>query len=135
MSDLGCRLYKEQVKDDTPDWKECKLLGSKIDAKEDIKRRKILILASMKSMKVIYKSKQISLQMKIRNFEAFSRSVFLYNYELWTLTSKREEQINTFHRRLFRKVIEVYWLNTISNENNTKKSISVPWVPFPRHGT
>ena len=50
-------------------------------------------------------------------FKAYVESIFLYNSELWTLTKTLEDKIDSFQRRLLRKVIRVNWPRTISNES------------------
>ena len=40
----------------------------------------------------------------------------MYNSELWTLTKSQEAKINSFQRRLLRKVLNIRWPQKISNE-------------------
>ena len=40
-------------------WKECQLLGTKLDTNADVKRRKILTLDAMKSLRHIFESHNI----------------------------------------------------------------------------
>ena len=42
-------------------------------------------------------------------------SVYLYNSELWTLNKTMNEKIDSFHRRLLRKVLNVKWPRIIRN--------------------
>ena len=63
----------------------------------------------------------------MRAFDSYISSIFLYNSELWTLTAKREESINSFHRRLLR----TYVLNVrkvIKNENVYEKTKTKSWT-------
>ena len=50
-------------------WKKCKLLGSLLDTKEDIKRRKRLAIDSMKTLENIFNSKYISEVIRLRIFK------------------------------------------------------------------
>ena len=68
--------------------KNCKLLGSLLDTEKDINRRKILAIDAFKTLNTIFDSRKISNAVKIRTFNAYVASVFLYNSELWTLTKK-----------------------------------------------
>ena len=88
-------------------WKSCKYLGSLIGTEEDIKRRKGLTHDNYHALESILKSKLVSEPVRIRIFRAYIESIFLYNSELWTLTNKLEKSIDSFHRRLLRKVIHV----------------------------
>ena len=122
-SELDWLVNCKSNKDNIPDWKNCKLLGSKLDTETDINRRKVL---SMKSKEDAYKSKRISLSLKARSFEVFSVSIFLYNSELWTVTKTTEKKIDSFQRRLRRQVINIKWPKEISNDylyiiTNTEK--------------
>ena len=98
-------------------WKKCKLLGSLLDTKEDIKRRKGLAIDSMKTLENIFNSKYVSEVIRLRIFKAYVESIFLYNSELWTLTKSLKDKIDSFQRRLLLKVIRVHWPRTISNES------------------
>ena len=98
-----------------PDWKKCKLLGSLLDTTKDIERRKGLALSSMQAFEYVFKSKRISTELKIRTFSTYTASIFLFNSELWALTETLQNSIDSFHRRLLRKVINIRWPKLISN--------------------
>ena len=66
--------------------KKCNLLGSLLDTEKDINRRTILAIDAFKTLNNIFDIRKISTAVKIRTFNAYVASVFLYNSELWTLT-------------------------------------------------
>ena len=66
-------------------WKKCKLLGTLLDTEEDVKRRKVLAMNVVNSMKEIFFG-DISIEVKVRSFNCYVSSVILYNCETWTLT-------------------------------------------------
>ncbi len=70
-------------------WKTCKLLGSLIDTEKDINRRKILSIDAFRTLKNILNSRNNNIKIKLKAFNAYVSSVFLYNSELWTLTKKK----------------------------------------------
>jgi len=109
------------------EWKDCKLLGSKIDTQKDIERRKGIAIGTMNEMKHIFKSRRTKMKTKIRTFEGYISSVFLYNCELWTMNKTIEDAIDAFHRRLLRYAINIYWPRKISNEKLYKKTNVKPW--------
>ena len=120
--------YKPEIKDKTPDWRNCKLLGSKLDTIKDIGRRKGLAIDSMRKKDHIYKSRRsISIQQKIRTFNAYSASVFLYNSELWTVTTAIEKQIDSFQRRLLRQAINIRWPKKITSEELYRRTKEEKW--------
>ncbi len=54
---------------------------------------------------------------KVKVFNAFVRSSFMYNSELWTLTKKLENTVDIFQRLLLRRIINVKWPKKISNKD------------------
>ena len=103
--------------DTTPNWRDCKLLGSYIDTKKDIENRKKLTLQGMRKFENVFKSNKISRRTKIKTFNIYISCIFLYNSELWGMTKTTENQINAFQRRLQRYTIGIQWPEKISNNN------------------
>ena len=108
-------------------WKKCKLLGSFIDTETDVNNRKARLITNMKNSKHIYKSKHISLDLKIRHFNTYQASIFLYNCSLWTLTPTMEKSIDAFHRRQLRYAIGITYPRKISNEDLYNLTKAQPW--------
>ena len=110
-------------------WKKCKLLGTLLDTTEDIKRRKILAIDAVKTLKHIFKRNKVWTSTKSRAFDAYITSVFLYNASTWTLTKTQEASIDSFQRRLIRtNVLNITWPKKISNESVYKISKLQPWT-------
>ena len=108
-------------------WKKCKLLGTLLDTEEDIKRRKVLAMNAITSMKDIFFG-NISMEVKIRAFDCYISSIFLYNCETWTLTKSLLDSIDAFHRRLLRiACINVRWPNIATNEDVYNITRQIPW--------
>ena len=108
-------LLPQKTTPPEPEWKKCKLLGSKIDTKEDIKSRKATTWEPINLLRPIFKSKRISTALKIRAFRTYVEPALLYNAELWTLTPTLEKQINAFHRRLLRIASNIHYPKTIKS--------------------
>ena len=119
--------YHPEVKDDTPDWRHCKLLGSKLDTVKDFQRRKGLTIDSMKEMDYIYKSKSLSIEPNVRRFHAFASSLFLYSSELRTVTATLEKKIDSFQQRLLRQEINIRWPKKISSADLCAKTKEQKW--------
>ena len=67
----------------------------------------------------------MSEETKLRFFYALLSSIFLYNCELWTLTSTLEKKIYAFQRKLLRRVLNIRWdpnNNWIANEQLYEKA-------------
>ena len=72
----------------------------------------------------------MSEETKLRIFNALLSSIFLYNCELWTLTSTLEKKIDAFQRQLLRRVLNIRWdpnNNWITNEQLYEKAAQKPW--------
>ena len=116
-----------KVKDNTPDWKRCKILGSLLDTKSDMDRRKILAIDAMRTLKKSFNSKLVSEEIKLRLFNTYVGSIFLYNSELWTLNKTLEDKVDSFHRRQLRFAIGIFWPRKISNEELYTRTKAKPW--------
>jgi len=99
-------------------WKKCKYVGSLLGTKEDINRRIGITNSSYNTLEPIFKSKKVSQSIKLRIFGALLESIFLYNSEVWGLTKTLEDKIDTFHRRLLRKILNIKWTNNNWISNN-----------------
>ena len=84
-------------------WKTCKYVGSLLDTQQDIKRRNSLANQSYISVKDIYRNKDISLDTKLRIYNALIESIFLYNCEVWTTTKKKRTRKRRFSKKSTKK--------------------------------
>ena len=108
-------------------WRKCKYLGTLLGTKEDFKRRKMIAMESIKSLKQIWESTlQISLKMRI--FDCLVRSVFMYNSELWAITKSIRSSINSTQRKLLRIAINIKYTQIISNERLMIYTKQTPWT-------
>jgi hypothetical protein len=98
-------------------WKTCKYLGSLLDTEKDINRRKGCAITSYNKLNKIFKNKRVSTEKKVRTFNVYVSSIFLYNSELWTITKSLEQKIDAFQRSLLRKVLDIRWPEKISNDD------------------
>ena len=70
-----------------------------LDISEDIKRRKILTITAANQLKIIFDSKKLTPETKIKAFRANVEPIFLYNCKFWTITpSQAVKTINPFQR-------------------------------------
>ena len=101
------------------EWRRTKKLGSLLGDYEDMKRRKQLANAAMKSVDKIWPSKKFRINQKLKIYKTIVKSVLTYNYSTWGLTKKQEEELNRTHRRHLRTI----WNNPfMSNKNVYEKS-------------
>ena len=76
-------------------------------------------------MRPFIKSKRISTQHRVRLYKTYIEPVLLYNSETWSLTTKQEESLDSFHRRLLRIVLNIRYPKIISSKklyNITKET-------------
>ena len=108
-------------------WRKCKLLGSLLGTEEDIKRRKGLAIAAIRSKRDVFYS-NMDIVLKMRAFNVYIGSIFLYNSELWGLTKVQIDSIDAFHRRLLRTaVLNIKWPKKVSNIDVYRRTGALPW--------
>ena len=71
------------------DWKKCKYLGTLLDTETDIQRRKNLTYIAFNKYRHTLTCRNLPLYLRIRLFDVFVASIFMYNFELWTLTKSQ----------------------------------------------
>jgi len=126
INDSKTERYSIKSKSDT-EWKKCKYLGSFLDTETDIIRRKQLSMVSFKNHQHKLTSKKLSLKTRLRFFNVFVTSIFMYNSELWVLTKKLENDIDIFHRKLLRRILKIFYPFTIRNETLYYRTNESKW--------
>ena len=87
-----------------------------------------LSLDALQKIKYIFNNKKLSIKTKMRAFDAYVSSIFLYNSELWTLTSSIEKQMDSFQRRLLRKnILNIKWPTVMNNEDVYNQTKANKW--------
>ena len=108
-------------------WKKCKYLGTLLDTENDIRRRKGIANEAMKKIRDISKDRKLDIGIKIRAFNAYASSIFLYNSETWTMNKGTSKAIDSYHRRMMRNAINIRWPQKISSEELYEKTKEKPW--------
>ena len=116
-----------KIKKDSDDWKKCRYLGSLLGTEEDIKKRKGLAIDAYNQLKNFLDHKKTSIQLKMRIFQAYICSIFLYNSELWTLTKNLEKEIDVFQRILLRRIINKTKMDKVRNTDLYFITKTEPW--------
>src|SRR3989442_7002379 len=73
-------------------------------------------MMSYNKYKKILESKKLSLKVRMRLFNVYISSIFLYNSELWSLTKKLNNAIDIFQRVLIKKILKIHYPFVIKNE-------------------
>ena len=117
----------EVINEEDWTWKKCRILGSMIDTKEDVKRRKSLALVALNKLNDIWENKIVTVKLKLKIFNSTIKPIFLYNSELWALSKSEENKIDSYQRRLLRYMLCIKWPEKISTENLKEKLNFKPW--------
>ena len=82
-----------------------KKLGSLLGDIEDVMRRKNLASAAMNKLKAMWLSKKrISIDKKIKIYNALVKPVLTYNSSTWGLTKAELNKVDAFHRKHLRTI-------------------------------
>ena len=103
-------------------WRKCKYLGTLLDT-----GRKRLAREAMDKIKFISKDRRLDIDIKMRAFNAYTSSVFLYNSETWTVNKTTADSLDSYHRRLMRNAINIRWPNKISTTELYNRTQQTPW--------
>lgn len=109
------------------EWKKCKYLGSLLDTEQDINRRKGLAYNAFNKIKKFLTNKNSSIKNRVRRFEAFVSSIFLYNSELWCITDKIANKIDIIQRNFLRQILHIKLLDKIRNTEIYNRCNTQPW--------
>ncbi|XP_075161887.1 uncharacterized protein LOC142234612 [Haematobia irritans] len=91
------------------------IITSEGGTSEDIKNRLNKGRAAFASLEKVWRSKYISTT-KIKIFNATIKSVILYGCETWNSAIKDLQTIQVIINRCLRKIVRIFWPNTITNE-------------------
>ena len=97
-----------------------KYLGSYISSQggstTDIKARIGMAKSVTSNLLEIWKSKELSVNFKVRLAKSLVWSVALYACESWTLRKQEEKMIKVFEMWLWRRVLRIGWTERKTNE-------------------
>ena len=100
-------------------------LGSKItadgDCSHEVKRRLLLGRKVMTSLEGIFKSRDITLPIKVRLVKAMVFPVVMYGCESWTVKKVEHWRIDAFELWCWRRLLRVPWTARRSNQSILKE--------------
>ena len=104
-----------ESKEEEREWRDLIKLELKLGDREDIKRRKELVVATgLAKNDIIWKKKwKTKLTTRIKLYETLVKSVLLYNYGTWGVSKDDQRKLNSFHRNQLRKVVGIQWPQNI----------------------
>ena len=97
-------------------WRKVRHLGTLLGVAEDIEKRKAAASCAFARLVKIWKAtKSVSIQVRVRLFNAFVLPHLLFNAPTQCFTATQRRAIDSFHRRLLRRAIGVVWPDKIAN--------------------
>ncbi|VDO54693.1 unnamed protein product [Schistosoma margrebowiei] len=105
-------------------------LGSIIEEQEDsdadVKTRIGKPSAAFLQLMNIWKSKQLSTNIKLRIFNTNVKTVLLYGAETWRTTTTTIKKVQVFINSCLRKILNIHWPDTISNSLLWERTKQLP---------
>ncbi|CAH8505513.1 unnamed protein product [Schistosoma curassoni] len=116
--------------EDLEDVKTFTYLGSIIDEQggsdADVKARNSKARAAYLQLKYIWNSKQLSTNTKVGIFNTNVKTVLLYGAETWRTTESIIQKIQVFINNCLRKILQIHWPDTISNNVLWERTNQIP---------
>ena len=82
----------------------------------DVRTRIGKAASVFQKMRTVWRSGTINRDTKIRLYSALVLPVVLYASETWKTTAKTTKQLNVFHRRCLRSILNISWRDHVRNE-------------------
>lgn len=143
---VGLRISVEKTKvmqvgePDTPpitldgnpleDVKKFTYLGSIIchdgSSESDINARIGKGAGTFQKLTSIWKSKAISLNLKIKLFNSLVVPTVLYGSETWQITKKLSHKLDVFQQRCLRRILKITWRDRVRNDTILRRSNTRP---------
>ena len=68
-----------------------------------------------KMNKRVWSNSQLTVNTKLRVYQACVLSILLYGSESWTIYAGQEKQLNSFHLRCLRRLLQIKWQDKVTN--------------------
>ena len=106
---------------DLPITEEFTYLGSTVrhdgGAHNDIKNRLNKARNVFRMLNNVWRSQQYSTKTKLKLYQSCVLSTLLYGSECWRMTVSDIKQLSVFHTKNLRRILGIFWPNTISNQD------------------
>ena len=86
-------------------------------AEEDVNNRIQKARIAFGSLHRVWLSKRLTRRLKVQIFNSNIKPVLLYGCETWKVTNIITRRLQVFANRCLRKILGIYYPNTITNEN------------------
>ncbi|KAI8494032.1 hypothetical protein Bbelb_283790 [Branchiostoma belcheri] len=72
----------------------------------------------------VWENKNLSIQTKLRVYEACVLGTLLYGSETWSTYAVQEAKLNAFHMRCLRRILGITWMDRVTNSEVLRRSRS-----------
>ena len=105
------------------EWHKTRKLGSLLKESEDFCKRKQAAEIVFNQLWFLWKkNNNLPEKLRLRLYKTLVRPVLLYNMNTWGSTIVQFKKLESFERRLLRRVLGIYYPNHLSNEEVYKRS-------------
>ena len=91
------------------------MINTSSDTTTEVKRRLAMARTSTQNMSNIWKSRGLSIQMKLRFLRATVFAIATYGCESWSLTKNDRKRIDAFEMWCYRRLLRVSWKDKRTN--------------------
>ncbi|ETN20657.1 hypothetical protein PPTG_03615 [Phytophthora nicotianae INRA-310] len=99
-------------------WRSTRKLGSLLGDAEDVSRRKTLATGALRRLWTVWlRPHHITDKTRIRLYNCYVLPILLYNCGTWAPTPTELRNLESFHRRQLRAILNVHYPRRISNAN------------------
>lgn len=104
------------------------VLENETNCMKDINRRIMRAQITFNQLRETWYTKELSVASKIRIFNSNVKSTLLYGCESWAVNKKQINSLQSFVNRCLRKILRIYWPNTISNNDLWERTNQTPII-------
>ena len=101
-------------------------LGSTVspdgDSEKDITEKIKKARQTFAMLNKIWKAKGLNLRTKLKIYRSNVLGVLLYSSECWKMTQSIIHKLETFQNKCLRRILQIFWPNTITNEELLKRT-------------
>ena len=102
--DLKMNIKRNEIES----WRTTKKLGSLLGVREDINRRKQLATVALNKINNIWIRKdKIKQSLRLKLYKSIIKPILIYNSGTWSPTKKEDDDLNAFHHKQIRKVMNI----------------------------
>ena len=124
-------LERQQGKNgrEKEEWRKVKKLGSLLGDQEDITNRKQKASGAMNSLKKLWSQKKVGINRKLKLYNSLVKSILTYNSSTWGVSITDENNLDSFHRRQLRDVLNIKYPHKINSKSLYETTNTKPISP------